>query len=136
MNEAHAPVLASFHADRETYVRGHVVLAALGALIASAVLIALGNADVWVGPVGAVLAVVLRGYYLASEELAVRWDLTAARLVCNNGRSLRLDQIAQVRRLGSSVQVITRGGDKYLLKYQRDPDTVRRRIEQAAGRQT
>jgi hypothetical protein len=126
-------VLASWHADRGAYVRGHVTLAALLSVAAAAALVALGNADPWVGPVGVVLALLVRGFYLASEELAVRWDLTPRALTSSFGKSIPLAEIARVRRLGTAVQVITRGGDKHLMKHLPDPEAARARIATAAG---
>ncbi|RDC72140.1 hypothetical protein DLJ49_11990 [Rhodovulum sp. 12E13] len=119
-------------------MRDHLWLAALGMVGATAVLWALGNAEFWVGAVAALLAVAVRGWYLASEELSRRWELTPAaiRAVAADGtheRSVPLSQVAQVRKLGSAVQVITRGGDKMLLKYMAEGERVRDRIAAAAG---
>jgi hypothetical protein len=135
---AHGDAPEVFRPDRDRYIRDHLWLAAIGMVGATAVLWALGNAEFWVGAVAALLAVGVRGWYLASEELARSWELTPAALrsVSPEGqheRSVPLSQIAQVRKLGSAVQVITRGGDKMLLKYMGDGARVRDRIAAAAG---
>jgi len=44
-----------------------------------------------------------------------------------------LDQIKAVKVLGTNVQVITKGGDKHLLKYQADRDATRATLKSAAG---
>ncbi|SFC93001.1 hypothetical protein [Tropicimonas isoalkanivorans] len=126
-------VLASWPADRGAYIRGYVRLAVIGSVVSAAVLLALGNDDPWVGPVGVVLALAVRGFYLASEELSVRWDLTGSRLVSSFGKSIPLRDIARVRRLGTAVQVVTRGGDKHLMKHLAQPEVARDRIARAAG---
>ena len=115
------------------YIRGHVSLAVIGSVAAFALLFAIDNPDPWVGPVGVLLALAVRGFYLASEELAVRWDLTPDRLESTNGRSVALREIARVRRLGTAVQVVTRGGDKHLLKHLPAPGEALERIARAAG---
>ncbi|KPQ14863.1 MAG: hypothetical protein HLUCCA09_03175 [Rhodobacteraceae bacterium HLUCCA09] len=127
-----------FRPDRDRYIRDHLWLAAVGMAGATAVLWALGNAEYWVGAVAALLAVAVRGWYLASEELARTWELTPAaiRAVGPDGRherSVPLTQVARVRELGSAVQIITRGGDKMLLKYMAEGERVRDRIAAAAG---
>jgi hypothetical protein len=135
---AHGDAREVFRPDRDRYIRDHLWLAALGMVGATTVLWALGNAEFWVGAVAALLAVAVRGWYLASEELARRWELTPAaiRAVGPDGtheRSVPLVEVDQVRKLGSAVQVITRGGDKLLLKYMAEGDRVRDRIAAAAG---
>lgn len=121
-----------FPADRRAYVRGHVSLALLGSIIGAAILLLIGNPHAWVAPVAAVGAIAVRGFYLASEELAVVWEIRDACLASSDGRSVPLDRIERVRRLGTAVQVVTRSGDKYLLKHQADPESVRARILAAA----
>lgn len=132
-DHASETVLASWQADRATYIRGNVTLAALCSVAAFAVLMAMGNPDPWVGPVGVILALGVRGVYLASEEIGVRWDLTESRLLSSFGKSIRLRDIERVRTIGTAVQVVTRGGDKHLMKHLPDPEATRARIERAAG---
>lgn len=126
-------VIASFQADRMTYIRDHAWMAALAMGGGMAILWATGNPHVWTGAVGGLAAIVIRGWYVASDELAARWDLTDRRLLGPQTRAVRLDQIAQVRGLGSAVQVVSKGGDKHLIKYLADKSTVMDRIRRAAG---
>lgn len=128
-------VLAEFAPDRATYWRDQAWLAALAMAGGMAVLWAIGNPHVWTGAVGGLAAVAIRAWYLASDELAARWILTETRLLGPGGRRLRVDEITRLRSLGSAVQVVTRSGDKHLLKYQPDRDATLARLRQAgAGR--
>jgi len=113
-------VLHSFQADRMTYWRDHAWMALAAMVLGMLILWLIGNPHVWTGAVGGLAAIVLRGGYIASDELGIRWDLTDRRLLGPHTRAIALRDIAQVRRLGSAVQVISRAGDKYLLKYQAD----------------
>lgn len=124
-------VLASFRPDRAAYIRDHAWMAALAMAGGMAILWAVGNAHVWTGAVGGLAAIVLRGWYVASDELAARWDLTDRRLLGPQARAVRLGEIAALRTLGSAVQVVTASGDKHLLKYQADRDATKARIELA-----
>lgn len=124
-------VVERFEPDRATYIRDHTWLAALGMVGAVGVLYLLGNPDYWVGAPAALLAVGVRGAYLASEALTDRWDLTDRRLLGPAQRAIPLADIAAVRRIGSAVQVVTAGGDKHLLKYLAQPADVQARIEAA-----
>ena len=121
----------SFHPDRGTYIRDHTWMAALAMAGGMAILWGMGNPHVWTGAIGGLAAIVLRGWYVASDELAVRWDLTDRRLLGPQTRAVRLGEIKTIRVLGSAVQVVTRSGDKHLLKYQADRDDTRARIERA-----
>jgi hypothetical protein len=107
--------------------------AAMG--IGMAILWAMGNPHIWTGAVGGLAAVALRGAYIASDELAVRWDLTNRRLLGPGGRAIPLSQIKTLNTLGSAVQIVTHTGDKHLMKYQSDPATTRARIEQTTRAQ-
>ena len=104
--------------------------------IGMGILWALGNPHVWTGAVGGLAAVAVRAFYLASDELKARWDLTDRRLLGPQGRAVRLGDVALVRGLGSAVQVVTRGGDKHLIKYQADRGATQARLAQASGFQT
>lgn len=126
-------VIESFRADRATYWRDHAWMAALAMAVGMAILWALGNPHVWTGAVGGLAAIALRAFYVASDELGARWDLTDRRLLGPQGRAIRLSDIALVRGLGSAVQVVTRGGDKHLLKYQADRKATEARLRAAAG---
>jgi hypothetical protein len=89
------------------------------------------NPSPWVGPVGAVLALLVRGWYMASEALGLRWQLTDRRLIIPGGRAFRLADIVQVRPFLGDVQVVTRQGDKHLIKYQ--PAATAAAIDRARG---
>jgi len=125
------PVLATFAPDRAAYWRSHGIMALAGGVIAGLVLVLIGNPTPWIGPVGAVLALVARGAYLASEVLALRWQLTDRRLILPGGRAVRLGQITTARPFLGDVQVVTRTGDKHLIRYPADPAAVVAEIERA-----
>jgi hypothetical protein len=103
--------------------------AAMG--IGMAILWVMGNPHVWTGAVGGLAAIAIRAFYIASDELAARWDLTDRRLLGPGGRAVPLGQIKALNKLGSAVQVITHGGDKHLIKYQADSTATRTQIERA-----
>lgn len=122
-----------FPPDRGAYLRTNAWLAAAAMAAAMAVLWALGNAHVWTGAVAGLAAIGVRAWYLASEELAVVWELEGGRLTGPGGRQVALNQIETVRKMGSFVQLITRAGDKHLIKYQADPAATVAAIERAAA---
>ncbi len=124
----------SFTPDRATYRRDHAAMAAAAMGLGMVILWAMGNPHIWTGAVGGLAAVALRGAYIASDELATRWDLTNRRLLGPGGRAIPLTQIKAVNTLGSAVQIITHAGDKHLIKYQADNTATRAQIEQAMGR--
>ncbi|MCE8509322.1 hypothetical protein KBY28_12790 [Ruegeria pomeroyi] len=119
-----------FVADRQAYLRNHTWMAAIAMGGAMAVLWALGNPYIWTGAPAGLAAIALRGWYLASEELAVVWEISEGTL-SGPGPRLPLSQIEMVRTMGSYVQVITKGGDKHLIKYQADPAATKAAIERA-----
>lgn len=123
--------MTRFTADRTAYLRSHAWLAALGMGGAMGVLWLMGNPYVWTGAVAGLGAVALRGWYLASEELNVVWEIDGDRLTGPAGRKIPLSQIKTVRTLGSFVQVITNSGDKHLIKYQADPAATVAAIQRA-----
>ncbi|TDK43770.1 hypothetical protein [Antarcticimicrobium luteum] len=122
-----------FTADRTAYLRTNAWLAALAMAGAMALLWAMGNAHVWTGAVAGLAAIGVRGWYLASEELAAVWEVSDGALTGPGGRRVPLNQIETVRKMGSFVQVITCGGDKHLIKYQADPDATVAAIRKAAA---
>ena len=124
-------VLASFSGDRATYWRSHAWLAAIAMAAGMAILALMGNPHVWTGAIGGLAAVAVRAFYLASDEVKTRWDLTNRRLLGPGTRAIPLTQIETIRSLGSAVQVITTAGDKHLLKYQADAAQVIAEIEAA-----
>ena len=127
-------VLHSFRPDRQTYVRDHTWMAALAMAGGMGILYLMGNPHVWTGAVGGLAAIAIRAYYVASDELAVRWDLTGERLLGPQGRNVRLGEINALRSLGSAVQVITSTGDKHLLKYLADKADTLARLRAAMNR--
>ncbi len=131
--EAGERVIHSFHPDSSAYRRDHAWLAAGAMALGMAILWAIGNPHAWTGAVGGLAAIAVRGFYVASDELKARWDLTDRRLLGPQTRVVRLSEIRTVRGLGSAVQVITATGDKHLIKYQADRAGVEARIRAAAG---
>ncbi|MEX0318934.1 MAG: hypothetical protein AB3N21_13320 [Ruegeria sp.] len=127
-----AGLVTRFPADRQTYIRSYAWLAAGGMAAAMAVLWLVGNPHVWTGAPAGLAAVALRGWYLASEDLAVVWEITDDALTTTN-RRVPLNQIETVNTMGSFVQIVTRSGDKHLIKYQADPAATKAAIERAMG---
>lgn len=108
-------------ASRAVYNREHVVLFFIGAIAMYVALWTIGNPFPWTGIVGALFAIFIRWFYVASEAMDVVWTLTDQRLTGPSERSIPLTSIKAVRTLFSAVQVITHSGDKYMLKYLADP---------------
>jgi hypothetical protein len=121
--------MTTFLPDRTAYIRSHAWMAALAMAVGMAILWAMGNPHVWTGAIGGLAAIILRGWYLSSEELTVIWTLTDTALTGPAERNIPLNQIARVRTMGSYVQVVTKAGDKHLIKYQADPAATTRAIE-------
>lgn len=126
-------VRQSFTPDRSTYIRDHAWLAALAMLVGMAILWLMGNPYIWTGAVGGLAAIAVRGWYVASDELNARWDLTDRRLLGPGVRMVPLARIDKVRVIASAVQVITIEGDKHLIRYQADPGKTRAAIAAARG---
>ena len=124
-------IVQDFAPDRDTYVRSHVRLAAIAMGGAMAVLWAMGDPNIWVGAVAGLGAIALRGWYLASEELAADWHLSDDALDGPQKRHVPLRSVSKVRSMGSFVQVVTDSGDKHLIKYQADPASTVAAIEKA-----
>lgn len=127
-------LLAELRPDRARYWRDHVVLAMLGAVAVSLVLWIMGSAHVAIGALGAILALAVRGLYMASEQLRYVWRLTDRRLILPDGRGVMLLDIETVRRLLGDVQLITRAGDKHLIRHMADGQTMVTLIERARDR--
>jgi len=127
-------IVQSFSADRATYWRDHAWMAAVAMAAGMVILWALGNPHVWTGAIGGLAAIAIRGFYIASDELNVRWDMTNQRLLGPQTRIVPLESIKDVRTIANSVQVITTTGDKYLLKYQADRHATKAAILAAAGK--
>lgn len=124
----------SFRADRMTYWRDHAWMAALAVAIGMGVLWAMGNPYVWTGAIGGLAAVAVRAFYLASDEANAEWVLTDTDLIGPDNRRVPLAEIDRLRSLGSAVQIITRSGDKHLMKYLADRPRVVAEIEAAMAR--
>ncbi len=124
-------VQRSFHPSRAIYVRDHKWLAA-GAMVAGMwVLWLMGNPHVWTGALGGLAAVAVRAFYVASDELAARWDMTETRLLGPQGRVVLLSEISKLKTFGSAVQIVAKNGDKHLMKYQADRDATKAAIAAA-----
>lgn len=117
-------LLARFTGSRTTYIKEHVMLAAIGSVGAAGALVAMGDPNYWVGPIGAVLAIAVRGVYVASEQVGMTWQLTDRRLISPTGMGVHRSEIERARVIFSAAQVITRSGEKYMIKYQSDPKSV------------
>jgi hypothetical protein len=124
-------MLTEWPADKGSYWRSHGIMAVIGGFVAGVALVAIGNPTPWVGPVAAVAAMVARGWYLASEAMVANWRLTDQRLQGPGGRDIPLAQIKLVRPFLGDVQVVTRSGDKHLMKYLADKPAVIAAIEAA-----
>ena len=114
-------IIATFPPSRSTYIREHIMLAAIGSLLLSGILFYVGNPHPWTGVVGSVLAIGARGAYAMSEQLGMVWKLSATKLIGPDDRVIPLGDVADAKTLFSALQVITQSGDKYLIKYQADP---------------
>ncbi len=123
-----------FQGDKSTYIRVQVVMAIIGATLITGGLLLAGNPDWWVGIVGSFAGIAMRGYYIADEQLGFKWVLTDSALLAPNERSIALNEIKTVRSVLGSVQVITRTGDKFLIKYQAAPEAVIAEIKAAMAR--
>ncbi|MEM7090563.1 MAG: hypothetical protein AAF496_13435 [Pseudomonadota bacterium] len=121
----------TFVPDRSTYVRTNTWLAAGAMAAAMGVLWLIGNPYVWTGAPAGLAAIGIRGWYLASEELSARWQITDGILIGPEPRKVALEQIASLNILGSFVQVVTKSGDKHLIKYQANPAATKAAIEEA-----
>lgn len=120
-----------FPPDQGAYLRSHVWLAALGMGGAMLVLWLIDNPYIWTGAPAGLAAVAVRGLYLRSEEMAAIWEMTDTSMKGPAGQIVPLSSIETVRTLGSFVQLITKSGDKHLIKYQADPARTMAEIERA-----
>ncbi len=127
-------VQRSFQPSRAIYVRDHKWLAVAAMVAGMWILWIIGNSHVWTGAVGGLAAVAVRAFYVASDELAARWDLTVSRLLGPQGRVVPLSEISRLRTFGSAVQVVASNGDKHLIKYQADRNATKAAIEAAMHR--
>lgn len=124
-------VIAEFTGNMATYIKEHIMLAAIGSVLAAGVLMLMGNEHAWTGVVGAVAAIGVRGLYVASEQVGMTWTLTNHRVISPAEVPIPLSEIERVRTIFSAAQIVTRSGDKYMLKYQANPAATARTIEEA-----
>lgn len=132
--ESGEKVLSEIRSDRGRYWRDHALLALLGMAGCGAVLWLIGSDHVAIGSLGAVLALAVRGLYLASEQLKSVWVLTDRRLVLPSGGAVMLLEMQTIRTLMGDMQIITRAGDKHLVKHLADPAGTVSLIEAARDR--
>jgi hypothetical protein len=127
-------LLSEWRPDRGRYWRAHAGLALLGSVGAGLVLWALAIPAPAAGALGAAAAVAVRAAWLAPEALAEVWRLTDRRLLLPAGRAVGLPEIVEARLLLGDVQIITRAGDKHLLRYLARPAAARAAIEASRSR--
>ncbi len=130
-------ILAEWRADPAIYWKNNTILAAVFAVLAYGVLWFIGNPFPWTGPLAAVLAVGVRALYLRSEVMGDTWRLTKTRLLGPGGRIVPLSSLAEVKLFFGDVLLITRAGDKHLMKYLAEGPAALARIDAArtdAGR--
>ncbi|WP_420585238.1 hypothetical protein [Ruegeria sp.] len=120
-----------FSPDKATYIRTNAWLAAFAMAGAMVVLWLVGNPYPWTGAPAGLAAVGLRAWYLASEELVATWEMTETTLSGPGPRKVALNQIETVNTMGSFIQIVTKGGDKHLIKYQANPAATKAAIERA-----
>lgn len=118
-------VVAIFTSDRRRYWSDHAAMAGIGAAAVLLILPFFGKSgQIPVAMAGVVVAILLRGAYLASEQFARRWQLTDRRLIGPQGRRVMLLEIGTVRRLLGDVQIVCRDGQKHLIKHLADSQQV------------
>ncbi len=117
----------------DTYIREHVILAILGAVLMTGYLALTESSSLWVGVVGAFAAIGIRGFYLYKEQLNNVWILDDRSLTLPNGTAIPLGEIKAVRGIFSAVQVVTTEGDKHLIRYQSDRAGVIKTISTACN---
>ncbi|SMO53504.1 hypothetical protein [Ruegeria faecimaris] len=121
----------TFPPDKGAYIRTNTWMAAAAMAGAMIILWLIGNPYVWTGAPAGLAAIGIRAWYLASEELTAAWEMTDTTLTGPGPRKVALNQIEAVKTMGSFVQIVTKGGDKHLIKYQADPAATKTAIERA-----
>ncbi len=123
--------LREIRSDRATYIRDHTAMALLGMGVVGMVLALIGSDHVLIGSLGAVLALIVRGLWLYSEQMKFYWVLSNTRLVGPGGRQAYLLELETVRRLFGDIQLVTKGGDKHLIKHVADAEAIVAEIDAA-----
>ena len=118
-----------FTADRQAYIQNHLTLAAVAMALAMLVLWLMGSPHIWTGAIAGLAGIAARGWFLATEQLAEIWEIKDDALIGPGDRRVALEQIKTLRSMTCFVQVITKGGDKHLIKYQADPAATIATIE-------
>ena len=126
--------IARFKGSKAVFIRVQVIMAIIGATLITGGLYLAGNPDWWVGIVGSFAGIAMRGYYIMDEQLGFEWVLTNTHLNSPFERAIGLSEITNLRSLLGSVQVITSDGDKFLIKYQAEPERVIAEISAAKAR--
>lgn len=116
--------MTEFRPHKATYIRLHAILAGCAMGGAMLVLWVIGNPHVWTGAVAGFAAIALRGWYMSSELLDEVWVLDDSNLSGPYRRHVPLHDIDALRTIAGAVQVVTRQGEKHLIKYQPDPQSV------------
>lgn len=127
--------MIEFKPDMTTYIRAHVVMTAFAMAAGMLILWVLDNQHVWTSAVGGFAAVALRGWYMADEVMDEVWTMNSTSLTGPYERKARLDDIVKVRTIAGSVQIITKSGDKHLIKYQPDTSAAIDQINAARQKQ-
>jgi hypothetical protein len=117
-------LVRTIRSDRARYLRDHGVMAVIGMAAVGGVLAAIGNDHVAIGALGAVLAIAARGAFLMSEQLGQRWWLTTRRVILPGPRTVHLAELEAVRKILGDVQLVTKGGDKHLIKHVAAPEAL------------
>lgn len=127
-------VVTELRTDRGRYWRDHAVLALVGMVGAGFFLWLIGSEHAAIGALGAVLALAVRGAYLASEQLKARWLVTDRRVILPSGGSVMLLEVETMRKLMGDLQLVTRSGDKHLIKHLGDADAALATLTEARSR--
>ncbi len=126
--------IARFSGNKAVFIRVQVIMALIGAALITGGLYLADNPNWWVGIVGSFAGIAMRGYYIADEQLGFEWVLTPTHLNSPSERRVALNEIETVRSVLGSVQVITTAGEKFLIKYQAEPEKVIAEIKGAMAR--
>ncbi|GGB90643.1 hypothetical protein GCM10011363_04070 [Marivita lacus] len=127
--------MIEFKPDMSTYIRAHAVMTLFAMAAGMVILWVLGNPHIWTGAIGGLAAVALRGWYMADEVMDEVWVLNRTGLKGPYERQANLDDIAKLRIIAGSVQIVTKSGLKHLIKYQPDPKAVIDTINAARQKQ-